>query len=165
MNEIILQETIMFGVAALFVGFLIWLFFRRKQFMINLEYHRLETLNKLIDKYGSSAEFVSFMQSDAGKRLLLSPEKEAPASNGKTIVLRFIQAAVMIFVLGAGFMAGAGQYGNSNDIGNIQQVHDMEYWGVMCFMLAIGLGIVSMVTYGWYKSQERAARKARILDA
>ncbi len=160
-NDILIQESIMFVAVTALIGFLCWLLFRRRQNIMHLEYYRLESLNKLIDKYGSAAEFVSFMATDAGKRLLLNAEKEAPTSNGKTIVLRFIQAAVMIFVLGAGFMAGAGQYGDPNIAGNEQQYHDMQYWGVMCFMLAIGLGIVSMVTYGWYKAQERAARKSR----
>lgn len=164
-NDILIQESIMFVAVTALIGFLCWLLFRRRQNIMHLEYYRLESLNKLIDKYGSAAEFVSFMATDAGKRLLLSAEKEAPTGNGKTIVLRFVQAAVMIFVLGAGFMAGSSQYGNSTDIGNIQQANDMEYWGIMCFMLAMGLGIVSIITYSWYKAQERAARKARILDA
>lgn len=160
-NDILIQESIMFVAVTALVGFLCWLLFRRRQNIMNLEYYRLESLNKLIDKYGSAAEFISFMSTDAGKRLLLSAEKEAPASNGKTIVLRFIQAAVMIFVLGAGFMSGSSLYGNSTYPGSIQQGHDMEYWGVMCFMLAMGLGIVSFVTYAWYKAQERSARKSR----
>lgn len=164
-NDILIQESIMFACLTALVGFVLWLLFRRRQVIMNLEYHRLETLNKLIDKYGSAAEFISFMATDAGKRLLITAEKEAPASNGKNMVLRFIQAAVMIFVLGAGFLAGSSEYGDSTDLGNIQRAHDMEYWGVMCFMLSFGLGIVSMVTYGWHKTQERAARKARKLEA
>lgn len=161
-NNILIQESIMFACLTGLVGFVLWLLFRRRQIIMNLEYHRLETLNKLIDKYGSGAEFISFMQTDAGKRLLLTTERDSSsAPNGKNMVLRFIQAAVMIFVLGAGFMAGAGSYAHSTDIGDIQQVHDMEYWGVMCFMLAIGLGITSMVTYGWHKAQEKASKRTR----
>ncbi len=164
-NDILIQESIMFVAVTALIGFLCWLLFRRRQNIMHLEYYRLESLNKLIDKYGSAAEFVSFMATDAGKRLLLSAEKEAPAGNGKTIVLRFIQAAVMIFVLGAGFMAGSSQYANSTDPANIQQVYDMEYWGLMCHMIATGLFIVATVTYFWNKMQERAARKAGILNA
>lgn len=156
-SDILMQESIMFACMTALVGFAFWLLFRRRQTAMHLEYHRLEVLNKMIDKYGTSGEFIAFMQTEAGKRLLQQSNGSAPS--GRTTVLRFVQVAVMVFVLGAGFMAASGSYANATDPNDLRKALDMEYWGQMCFFLAIGLGIVAVITALFNKQNERRERR------
>lgn len=156
-SDILMQESIMFACLTALIGFVLWLFFRRKQTQTHLEYHRLEVLNKMIDKYGTSGEFISFMQTEAGIRLLQPGNGAAPG--GRTTVLRFVQVAVMVFVLGAGFMAASSTYANASDPNDLRKALDMEYWGQMCFFMAIGLGIVSVITSLFNKQNERRERR------
>jgi hypothetical protein len=154
-HDILMQESIMFACMTVLAGFVLWLLFRRKQTIHHLEYHRLEVLNKMIDKYGSSAEFISFMQTDAGKRLIQNANGQPNGKpSGSVSVLRFIQVGVMLFVLGGGFMAQADMYGP-----------DTAYWGIMCFMLAIGLWIVAIVTILWNWLQNRSSRRLAATEA
>lgn len=152
----IMQETILIGLLMILAAFILWLIFRRRQTMIQLQYHRLEVVNRMIDKFGSGQEFSTFLQTDEGKRLL-SDGTSVPggtASSG-SIVLRYVQASIILLALSLTFFVNASRYVGMTDPNEVMKSADLNYWGTLTTGLAFGLLAVALVTYLWQRRQFR----------
>lgn len=139
-----IQEAIMMvGVLGL-IGWLVFLLFKRYQVRTQLNARKLETFGKLVDKFGSSKEFVDFVQSNEGKSLL--KDSGVNGVNPKQIALRMFIVAALLFAVGYGFMSGAPLYDNSTDPNFISKHNELRYWGKMAFGLAVGFIAAGMMT-------------------
>lgn len=143
-QAILLHESITFiGLFAL-AGWILWLLFRRYQLRRQENERRYETFSKLVDKFGTSREFVDFVQSNEGRSLLR--DSGVNGVNAKQVALRMFIVAALLFAVGYGFMAGTSAYDNSTDPNYINKVADLRYWGKMAFGLAVGFVAAGIMT-------------------
>lgn len=139
-----IQEAIMMiGVLGL-IGWLVFLLFKRYQVRTQLNARKLETFGKLVDKFGSSKEFVDFVQSNEGKSLL--KDSGVNGVNPKQTALRMFIVAALLFAVGFGFISGAGPYKDATDPNLIGKGIEFDYWGKMAFGLAVGFIAAGIMT-------------------
>ena len=139
-----MQEAVMFlGVAAL-AAFTLWLLFKRYQVRTQESARRLEMFSKLVDKFGDSKDFVTFVQSDEGRRLL--KDSGVNGTSAKTTALRMYIIAALLCAVGYGFISGTSGYEHLTDMNFVNKVADMRYWGKMAFGLAVGFVAGGLLT-------------------
>lgn len=150
------QETILFGLLIFVAAFILWLIFRRRQMLVQLQHHRLDMLNRMIDKFGTGVEFAGFLQSEQGKKLL---QDASPSSSGlsstKAIVLRYVQVSVVLLALSFAFFVNASRYVGLETQNDSVRAADLNYWGTLTTCLALGLLFVALITYLWDRKQQR----------
>jgi hypothetical protein len=134
-----------------FVGVLaavLWLF---HQVMENRRWSRIfklqtEVHNKLIDKFGSSQELLTYMDTEAGKRFLeaapipvgFGPEQRMP--NAVARVLNPLQIGVVLTLLGIGLLALRNQLG-------VEMRAPMLLMGTVVLMPGIGFILSAGITW------------------
>jgi hypothetical protein len=72
-----------------------------------------EVHSKLIDKIGSSPEFLTYLDSDSGKRLMASIAIEQPRRDPYNRILLSVQAGVILLLLGVAFLILGSQFANA----------------------------------------------------
>jgi hypothetical protein len=143
-QALLFHEAVTFiGLFAL-VGFVLWLLYKRYQVRTQVNARKLETFGKLVDKFGTSKEFVDFVQSNEGRNLLR--ESGVNGVNPKQVALRMFIVAALLFAVGYGFMSGAPLYDNSTDPNFISKHNELRYWGKMAFGLAVGFIAAGIMT-------------------
>jgi hypothetical protein len=139
------EEVVMLVMVPLFAGWVLWLVFRRYQLHVNARVQRTETFNRLIDKFGTAREFVDFLQSDAGRKVLEDPI--APRVHPMSSVRRFIQSGIILLGLGAALLLNALRLRGETDINYIREAMGMNYWGTIFLGGGVALMIVAVVSY------------------
>ena len=74
-----------------------------------------EVHSKLIEKLGSSQEFLTFLDSDSGKQLVASIGIEQPRREPYSRILASVQAGVILLFLGIAFLFFSGQFANARE--------------------------------------------------
>jgi hypothetical protein len=72
-----------------------------------------EVHTRLIDKVGSSQEFLSFLETDSGKKLVASIGIEQPSRNPYNRILASVQAGVILLLLGIAFLFLGGHFADA----------------------------------------------------
>ncbi len=72
-----------------------------------------EVHSKLIDKVGSSPEFLTFLDSDAGKQLVASLGIEQPSREPYSRILSSVQAGVILLFVGIALLVLGGHFANA----------------------------------------------------
>lgn len=94
-----------FAILTIFPGIVVvfWVVFstfrRMKVARIQAEVH-----SKLIDKFASSQDFLTFLDSDSGKKLVASIGIEQPNRNPYNRILASVQAGVILVCIGIAFL-------------------------------------------------------------
>lgn len=103
---------------------------------------RAEIIDRLIDKFGTTPEFMSFLQSDTGMNLLEGHAVAPPALSMK--ILSAMQKGLILTFLGAGLIIIGRIFGDS--LGT-----DLYIWlsvgGTTAAMAGIGFLISSAISY------------------
>ena len=107
--------------------FLIWVFYRMRQRRFELQ---AELQAKLIDKFGSTSELVTFLQSPAGRQFVHGVQTGASAVTQERVVAG-IRKAIILSFLGLGLLAIWGVSGASW----------LSWFGLL--FLALGLGYLT----------------------
>lgn len=155
MNEFHEETLMLIGLVA-FAAWVAWLFFRRAQLAAQRSQLDLELRNRLLDKFASAQEFLEFVETEKGRKLLqgLAP----PASNPLLTPMRFMQAGVLSALLGCGFYLNAGRFTGLTDINFVNKVQDLKSWGTL--FVAAGIGQVLAAAIG-YEFARRHGRETR----
>ena len=119
MNDYTIPETLMIPALLVLVLFPLWLLFRRYQVSTQVRIQRIESFNRLIEKFGSAKEFAEFAQTAEGKKLLDDP---SPPPNPLTKVLRFLQAGVLFIMAGAAYWINAWRLRSETDFNYVHPV-------------------------------------------
>ena len=145
------MNTDMVAVASvvLLIGFILYLAFRRYQVSMQLRMQRIESFNRLVEKFAGAKEFVEFAQSPQGKTMLEHPASPMPSPLAKA--LRFLQAGVVLVMVGIGFWINALSIHPGADINYIAQARESSYWGTLNMCLGIGFIMVAGITYYFVK--------------
>ena len=129
-------------------GWVVWLFFRRFQTHTRARLHRTEVFNKLIEKFGSTKEFVEFIQTAEGKKLLEDPVAQPRDPLAK--ILRFLQAGILFVAIGCAYFFNASRWKDlteAQDPNYYHQMMDANYWGTLAIFLGVGLIVVAGISY------------------
>jgi hypothetical protein len=148
--EPILEETILFGAAIALVGWVLFLLFRRQQMHLQARMKRTEVFDHLIEKFTTSQEFIEFLKTDEGKKLIEDPLKQP--TNPSKAVLRFLLAGVVFAALSYAYIAHSNELNSyihsipDPDINEVHKVMDFHAWGTLTMALAGGMFVMAAVT-------------------
>jgi hypothetical protein len=140
-----IEEVVMLVMVPVFAGWVLWLVFRRYQLQTQARVQRTETFNRLIDRFGTAKEFVDFLQSDAGRKILEDPI--APRVQPMSSVRRFIQSGIILLGLGGALLLNALRLRGESDINYVREAMGMNYWGTIFLGGGVALMIVAVVSY------------------
>jgi hypothetical protein len=141
----IIEEAIMMVTVPALAGWVLWLVFRRYQLHVHARVQRTETFNRLIDKFGTAKEFVDFLQTDAGQKLLEDPI--APRVSPMASVRRFVQGGIVLLGLGGALLLNATRLRGETDINFVREAMGMNYWGTIFLGGGAALMVAAMVSY------------------
>jgi len=123
---------------------------------------RSELYSRLLDKFGSSAEFVAYLQSETGQQIF--EELTTRSASPRNKILGSIQKGVILALLGAGLVILGNIFGGSLG-GDLYIVLTVS--GTIALMLGIGFLISSAISYRLSKSwglleiEQKAANAAQ----
>ena len=123
----------------LMVAFIVWAVTRSRQSRAAM---RAEVQTRMLDRFSTAPEFVSFLQSDQGKGFV-SQFEEAPRSHARDRILGGITRSIVLTLLGLGFLAIC-----------LTEARDEIFIVAGCILLALGVGysIATFVTFRMSKS-------------
>ena len=103
---------------------------------------RAEVQTRMIDKFSSAPEFVTFLQSDQGKKFVTSFE-ETPRTHARDRILGGVTRSIVLSVLGLAILAI-----------NLTEARDEVFIvaGAILFALGVGYTIATLVTVRMSKS-------------
>ena len=101
-----------------------------------------EVQTRMIDKFSSAPEFITFLQSDAGKHFA-STFEEVPRAHTRDRILGGVTRSVVLTVLGLGVLAIC-----------LTEARDIGFIIAGCILLSLGLGyfIATIVSFRLSKS-------------
>ncbi|MGB2868435.1 MAG: hypothetical protein WBD36_08290 [Bacteroidota bacterium] len=127
-----------------FFGWGLYLFFRRYQTATHLQSQRIDSFNRMIEKFGSAKEFIDFAQSPQGKKILEEPAASRPNPMNK--VLRFLQVGIVSTMVGCGFWLNGLRVGGNPDPNYVRQAMESNYWGGLLLFFGFGMLIVAGIS-------------------
>ena len=141
----IVEEVVLMVVVTALTAWILWLLFRRYQVQTLARAQRTETFSRLIDKFGTAREFVDFLQSDAGRKVLEDPI--APPVDPRMSVRRFVQCGIILLGLGIALLLNALRLRDQTDINFVREAMGLNYWGTIFASGGAALMIVAIVSY------------------
>lgn len=142
------------GILGAVVAWISWLAYRRSVSRAEERSRSSALVERMLDRFESNDELMAFVRSEEGKQLLYG---RSVAASPRRAVLRFVQAGIIVFSLGAAFLANAFRLSGETDINFVRKVEDLRYWGTAAMALGAGLLIVAAVSH-------RMARQWGLLD-
>jgi len=141
------SDTLVIVSIVALLGWICWLYFRRQQQLSELKRMQLQLACSALDKFGSAGEFVAFLQSREGQAMLYdsaSPGLSRPRTN-----IRLVQAGILLACVGSGLFVGARLLPDAQS-GEAREVMDfLMFSGTVAISMAVGLGVVAIVTTLW----------------
>lgn len=121
------------------VSLVVWAVSRGRQARAKMQ---AEVQTRMIDKFSSAPEFISFLQSDAGKQFA-STFEEVPRAHARDRILGGVTRSLVLTILGLGFLAIC-----------LTEARDSGFIITGCILLSLGLGytIATIVSYRLSKS-------------
>jgi hypothetical protein len=145
----VVEEAIMIVAVPVFAAWALWLVFRRYQLQVQARMQRTETFNRMIDKFGTSSEFVDFLQTETGRKFLEDPAT-SPA-HPMAGVRRSIQGGTILFVLGGALFVNALRLRGETDINYVRQAMGLNYWGTIFIGCGVGLLVAAALSHALAK--------------
>jgi hypothetical protein len=144
MNNQIAEAVAAFSIFAL-IGWVLYLFFRRYQVTKQLQSQRIDSFNRMVEKFGNAREFIEFAQTPQGKKLLEEPVDPRPNPLNK--ILRFLQAGILFIMVGVGYYINAMRLADLTDINFVNERMHSFHWGALSLCLGVGLLIAAWISY------------------
>ena len=102
MNQMIegVMTLTLVSASFLFVAWIIWMVSRQRR---ERQQREIELRSRMLEKFGTSEEFVAFMGTDAGRRFLDTPTKAEKSLRGR--VASSLSSGVVLILLGMAFFS------------------------------------------------------------
>lgn len=117
-----------------------------------------EVHSKLIDKLGSSPEFLTFLDSDAGKQLVASLGIEQPSREPYGRILTSVQVGVILLLVGIALLILGGHFANAAEgffiLGGLAVALGAG------FLISAGLSYRLSKTFGLFERERTAGKLA-----
>lgn len=129
-------EVILFPIFFTLIGFVIWIIFSsiRRYKTAKLQ---AEMQTKLLEKFGSGQELLTYVQSDAGKRFLESLTMEQRTPYGR--ILGAAQVSVILVLLSFAFLFLRGRVSGAEE--------GFLVFGSITLCLGLGFGLSAALSY------------------
>jgi len=140
------DTLVMVSIVAL-LGWICWLYFRRRQALSELKRMQLQLACSALDKFGSAGEFVAFLQSREGQAMLYdfaSPGVSRPRTN-----LRLVQAGILLGFSGCGFFVATRLLPGAQSTEAREVMDVLIFSGTVAIGMAVGLWVAAIVTMLW----------------
>ena len=133
MHEIVIPIMVLgiVGASFLFVGWMIWMLSRSRR---ERQQDEMQMRAQMLEKFGSSDEFVGFLQTDAGKKFLDSGSTKA-VKNSRARVASSLSWGAVVFMFGMAMFI----------VGRINGDSDMMAPGTIFAAIGIGLAISAYI--------------------
>ena len=82
------SDTLVIVSIVALLGWICWLYFRRRQQLSELKRTQLQLACGALDKFGSAGEFVAFLQSREGQAMLYDSASPGSSRSNEYLVLR-----------------------------------------------------------------------------
>ena len=128
-----------------FAGWVLYLFHRRYEIATQVRRQKIESFNKLVEKFGTGMEFVEFAQTEHGKRILGDPI--LPPPNPLAKLLRLLQAGIVFLALGIASWINAARLSTATDPNYVNQMFQAYHYGTLAAFLGLGLVVAAGVSY------------------
>jgi hypothetical protein len=121
------------------VALVVWAVSRGREARAKMQ---AEVQTRMIDKFSSAPEFISFLQSDAGKQFAATFE-EVPRAHARDRILGGVTRSLVLTILGLGFLAIC-----------LTEARESGFIIAGCILLSLGLGyiIATVISYRLSKS-------------
>ena len=144
------DEFLLVVIAFIGVGILCWYLLQKQNARAKARLMRVESINRLIEKFSTAKEVIEFLETEQGKKLMEDPLP--PTGNPRIRVLRFVRFGVVFLFLGGGFFLNAYRLRGETEINYVRQAMDMQFWGIFSLALGVGLLVVAFLTNMLVKS-------------
>lgn len=141
----IVEEVVLMIAVTALTAWILWLVFKRFQVQTHARAQRTETFNRLIDKFGTAKEFVDFIQSEAGRKVLEDPI--SPPTDPRTSVRRFVACGIILLAVGKALLLNALRLHGQTDINFVREAMGMNYWGTIFVGGGAALILVGILSY------------------
>ena len=141
------DEFLLVVLLFVFIGLMFWFVLQKQNSLGKIRIQRVESINRLIEKFSTAKEVTEFLETESGSKLIDDPAPDA--RNTRTQVLRFVQAGVVFLFVGVGFFLNAYRIRNETDINYVRQVLDLQYWSIFSIAIGVGLLFVAFLT-SWF---------------
>lgn len=133
MHEIVIPVMVMGIVTAsfIFVGWMIWMLSRSRR---DRQQNEMQIRAQMLEKFGSSDEFVGFLQTDAGKKFLDTSSTKT-VKNSRARVASSLSWGAVVFMFGLAMFA----------MGFLQGDREMMAPGTIFAFIGIGLAITAYI--------------------
>jgi hypothetical protein len=101
-GQLIKKLLMISGVLAVF-AYALYLRFRRWQLTLQAQMQRSESINRLLDRFGNAKEFLDFLQTEPGERLL--EDQLAHSNTPLARMIQLVQWGTVLLVVGVIFLA------------------------------------------------------------
>jgi cobalamin synthase len=138
------SDTLVFVSVVVLLGWICWLYFRRRQMLSEMKKMQLQMASSALDKFGSAGEFVAFLQSKEGKAMLY--DFTSPAVSRSRTNMRLVQAGIILTFVGAGlfiatFLIPVMQGDQAKEVMAL-----LIFSGTVAISMAVGLWVTALVT-------------------
>jgi len=129
------------------LGWICWLYFRRRQVLSELKRMQLQLACSALDKFGSAGEFVAFLQSREGQ-VMLYDSASSGVSRPRTN-LRLVQAGILLAFVGCGFFVAMRLLPVAQSRADREVMDVLIFSGTVAVSMAVGLWVTALVTMLW----------------
>jgi len=141
----VFEDVILIAVAPLLAGWVLWLLLKRHQIHVEAGTRHNEAFSRLIEKFGTAKEFVDFLETDAGRKLLDDPLAGSghPAARAR----RYVFGGVLLMAVGGAFFVNALRYRGMTDINFVNEAIGLNNWGTIFVSCGAALLVISAASY------------------
>lgn len=141
------SDTLIFVSVVALVGWILWLYFRRRQQAIELKRMQMHLSTNALQKFGAADEFVAFLQSKEGRAMLC--DDELPAKERSRTSIRLVQVGILMLFAGVGLILSARWYSGTPNSEMQEVLTVFTFSGTTAISLGVGLFVAALVTSLW----------------
>jgi hypothetical protein len=141
------SDTLVIVSIVALLGWICWLYFRKRQLLSELKRMQLQLACSALDKFGSAGEFVAFLQSREGQAMLY--DSAPPGVSRSRTNIRLVQAGILLAFVGSGLFIGLRLFPEAQSSEAREAIGLLIFSGTVAISMAVGLWVVALVTLLW----------------
>ena len=141
------SDTLVIVSIVALLGWICWLYFRRRQQLSELKRTQLQLACGALDKVGSAGEFVVFLQCREGQAMLY--DSASPGLSRSRTNIRLVQAGILLAFVGSGLFVGARLIPEAQTREAREVMEVLIFSGTVAISMAVGLWVTAIATMLW----------------
>jgi hypothetical protein len=150
------SDTLMFVSVVALLGWICWLYHKKRQQQAELKRIQLQLASSALDKFGSAGEFLAFLQSRDGQAMLY--DHMSPGTSRTGTNMRLVRAGILLAFVAAGLFIGASVYPGTPDPDLKDVIALLNFSATIASSMAVGLWVVAMVNFLWERRFRESER-------